>query len=344
MIDTVILILNSENFQIIEPDKFDPSASWILSNKFKVGKNGYVFAKQNPTKKELQAGVYKPRLTLTRRQFQAGFVLTLKVELSLPKLMHGNNFDELEENDFMAVTEKLKTKLDNMGVKVSLENLANAKIHAIHYSKNIHLTDGVLPVHFIRMIRNSDISKILDMNEKDYRNGGHCFKMHCNSYEIAFYDKIQDLMAANKSEKRTNEDDNAIQLGILSDLQKTYMLEVLRFEVRLNSPKKINPLFQLLKINVGLKFKELFSESISQRVLQHYMHEVESSIPPNFDYKKTNQIPLLTALAINNPNMNSKNVLQKFGLIMALDNMNQRELKVLFGKCSQRSWDKKFKN
>ncbi|MFH1253835.1 MAG: hypothetical protein V1646_00195 [bacterium] len=342
MIDTVILILDSENFQIIEPDKFDPSASWILSNKSIAGKNGYIFAKQNPTKKEFRAGIYKPRLTLTKRCFQAGFVITLKIECSLTKLLYGNNFDELEGNDFMAVAEKLKTKLGDMGIKVSPESLANAKIHAIHYSKNIHLTDGMIPAHFISRIRNSDISKILDMSEKDFRNGGHCFKMHCNSYEVVFYDKIQDLKAANKSDKRTIESDNVVQLGILNDLQKRYMLEVLRFEVRLNSTKKIKQLFQLLKISAELKFKELFSESVSQCVLQHYMHEVESSIPPNFDYKKTDTTLLLTALAINNPNMNSKKVLQKFGLIIALDNMNQRELRVLFGKCSQRSWDKEI--
>ena len=58
----------------------------------------------------------------------------------------------------------------------------------------------------------------LDVNQTDYRNEGHSYKWHCNSYEVVFYDKIKDLEKAKQSEKRAIEKDNAIQLHLFPEL------------------------------------------------------------------------------------------------------------------------------
>lgn len=62
MIDTVVFTLSKSMYQIIQPDKFQPSALVLLSSH-----STTIQAKQNPTRKELLKGEYKPHLTLQKR-------------------------------------------------------------------------------------------------------------------------------------------------------------------------------------------------------------------------------------------------------------------------------------
>ena len=155
-----------------------------------------------------------------RFNYSGRFEPTLTIELSLPKLLFGNNFDELVLSDFNPVTILLKSRLKDMGIMVFTKVLENAPISAIHYSKNIPLTDGTTPHYLISKIKEANIKLSLDVNQTDYRNDGHSYKWHSNSYEVAFYDKIKDLQQAKKSESRTIEKDNASQLELFEELSK----------------------------------------------------------------------------------------------------------------------------
>ena len=88
MIDTIVLILTPDSFAVTNPNLFEPSAHWIFSKDFK----GSIRSIQNPHKRELAEGIYKPRLTLTNRFSRDGMQASLKIELSLPKLFFGNNY------------------------------------------------------------------------------------------------------------------------------------------------------------------------------------------------------------------------------------------------------------
>ncbi len=198
MIDTIVLTLTPDMFSITKPEQFEPSAHWAASSL--LASSGRLLdenqstlkslkSKQNPTKKELAMGYYKPRLTLLRiiRPLQ-GYKTLLRIEVSLPKLLFSNNFEELTRKDFAAVINKLANVLKSMGVTITREQLAQADVSAIHYAKNIPLTDGSTPYHYINKIKEANIKLSLDVNQTDYRNEGHSFKWHCNSYEVVFYD------------------------------------------------------------------------------------------------------------------------------------------------------------
>ena len=125
MIDSIILTFGSTMYRIIEPDKFIPSARWIENP---VLITSGIRSKQNVTQKELRNGIYKPYLTLsncvTHNRIRD---IMLKVELSLPKLLFGNNFQELQHKDFALIIQKLTATLESMGVKISEDALAHAK-------------------------------------------------------------------------------------------------------------------------------------------------------------------------------------------------------------------------
>lgn len=285
-------------------------------------------------------GIYKPRLTLSQRINAAGKRDTmLKVELSLPKLLFGNNFEELRLKDFPAVAQKLVAVLADMGVATTVAQLSIAPVSAVHYSKNFQLTDGSTPYHYIQKIKAANAKLSLDVNQTDYRNEGHSYRWHCNSYEIVFYDKVKDLEKAQISSKRALEKDNEVQLHMFKKLRAQHKkLEVLRMEVRLNKRTKIKQLFETLHIKAELTFQKLFKPAISRKVLIHYLDEIESRRPQLLDYKVTTNKALLADLIMNNPDMSPKQIMQLYGLKQALADVTLRELRVMFARHNPRSW------
>jgi len=331
MLDTIKLILSKDMFWVTDKTYFQKERQNAL--------RGYFTLVQNPTKTELKNGIYKPRLTMTKRFNTTGRQeATLSVEFSAPKLLYGNNFDELADKDFPLVIDKLEQVLKTMGIRIFHDLLLSAPVSAIHYSKNIPLIDGTTPHYLIGKIKQANISLALDVNQTDYRNDGHSYKWHSNSYEVAFYDKLKDLEMANKSEKRAIEKDNSIQLNLFETLKERKRLEVMRMEVRLNKRQKIKQLFRILGIQSDLTFKNLFDQRISQQVLLHYLDELESKRFHLFDYQSTDPKSLLSDLVINNPNIGIRKTIQLFGLKQAFDNTSPRELRNMFGKYGQRSW------
>lgn len=337
MIDTIVLTFNKDTYQIINPEMFTPSAHWVITNKPIRG----IISKQNPTKKELRAGIYKPHLTLSHR-LNAVLVYEpmLKVELSLPKLLFGNNFHELQYKDFDAITDKLMIVLQGMGVIISLEAIINASVSTVHYSKNIPFTDGSIPFHYINKIKESNVKLSLDVNQTDYRNEGHCYKWHCNSYEVVFYDKIKDLQTAKKSSKRCLEKDSDLQFTMLEVTRKISKLEILRMEIRLNKRSKIKQLFKKLDISTDLTFKKLFKPALSKKILLHYLDELENNRSDLLNFTPSNDKALLTALVVNNPELSPQRVFKIFGFKKALEFASVRELRAMFSASSARSWSR----
>lgn len=335
MVDTMKLTLDKSMIAGIEKSLFQKETQ--------NASRGYFTLVQNPTKAELQNGLYKPRLTLTNRFNTSGQRgLTLAIEFSAPKLLFGNNFDELTDSEFLALIDKLEEVLKTMGVRVFHKLMLVAPVSAIHYSKNVPLTDGSTPHYLISKIKEANIPLALDVNQTDYRNDGHSYKWHSNSYEVAFYDKIKDLEMAKKSDKRAIEKDNALQLNLFDGNTERKKLEVLRMEVRLNNRQKMKQLFKTLKIEKELTFQNLFSQNISQQVLLHYLSEMEKQRPKLLDYRVSNPKALLADLIINNSKQKPLKILQSFGLKQALATITPRELRAMFSKYTDRSWYRLF--
>src|SRR2546427_638645 len=129
MIDTVILNIPSGQYRILSMKRF-------ADNGQKLGKNGMVIYRKfvnNATSEEVEAGTYRPPLTLYRRI--GGEIL--KIQFSAPKLLFGNNLQELDEDRFDDVLNALHETLIAMDVSVEKEILRHGQVMAFHPSKNI---------------------------------------------------------------------------------------------------------------------------------------------------------------------------------------------------------------
>ncbi len=339
MLDTVVLTFSGNMFTIIDHNKFSPSTEGLYrGNFYRLGARGNFVCKQNPTLTELKSGIYKPRLSVTKRIFNKRFQISLKVEFSIPKLIFGNNFDEIEEKDFDLVVSKLQKILKEMGVLIFSHFIINAPVSAIHYSKNILLTDGTTPYLYLKEFSKSNISLRLDVNQTDFRNEGHSLKFRTNSFEIVFYDKLKDLQKAKISEKRAVEKDNIIQLDLFDCLRKQSFLEVLRIEIRLNRRATIRKVLKGLGIEVEPSFINLFKQDISQKVLLKYFKEIENSYPKFLNYKRKSNKELLAELMINNSKLRLRQLLQVIGFINLVEEIGIRDSREIFRRFGKSSW------
>lgn len=345
MLDTIVLTLKQSEFEMKEMDAFSPSARGLYQPPyFTLGKRGYVACVQNPTKGELEQGIYKPRLTLTKRKARGGYDISLRIEFSIPKLAHGNNFHELEDRDFGRVLDRLHVTLSGMGICVKRECLRQARVSAIHFSKNIRLADYTTCSMVLGELGKADLTRRLDCNKTDYRNEGAAIRAHTSSYEIVFYDKVRDMQQALRiSEKRGLEKDYAVQRDLFAVLPKQW--EVLRMEVRLGKPAKLQSLLDELSITVELTFQALFSAAISRAVLLHYW------------YKATEDVPLLALSgfapdelfqALMKESRNTAKpakVLQRIGLLALAHTVGLRGTKVLVTQhADARTWQRMKKD
>ncbi len=329
-------------YTILDHDKFSPSTKGIFNPEngyYRLGGRANMTCKQNPTPNELRAGIYKPRLTVTKRMTRNGtFETPLKIEFSVPKLIFGNNFDELTDEDFITVINKLKAVLRDMGVYVYETALVNAPVSSVHFSKNIPLTDYTTPYTYLDQLSKLNINKRLDTNKTDYRNEGHSFKYRANSFEIVFYDKIKDLSQAKNSEKRAEEKDNALQLNIFGLAEQKYPFEVLRIEIRLNKRQKINQILGKIDKKVEPTFANLFKQETAKAVLLHFIKEVEDAYPPLLTYRYNSPKKLFTELLASNPCIKLTTALKFLGFRILLEELGVREFREVIKRFGNSAW------
>jgi len=274
MLDTIAINLQRDDYTIHSPERFTPHAGALTNPLF--GDGGIVKCYYNPTKKEKAQG-YLPRITVFKKPFgDYASAVWMKIEFSAPKLIFGNNFEELNgSQDFYSVVTALLEGLKRMGIETTREVLINAKVSAIHYSKNI-LLDRDMPCYLlIQTLQKLNISAKLDLNQTDFRNGGQMAKYHASTYEIAIYDKVKDLEQAGKyGAGRGTETDYDCQHDLFAG-QKTP--EVLRLEVRLQS-RKLKSLLKTLGIQRDMTLEDLFCPNLSRAVLMHYWEEITKGL------------------------------------------------------------------
>jgi hypothetical protein len=263
MLDTIVLTVPEREYRLRAPERFTPHAAMLRNPA--LGQNAALKAVCNPTKADKATG-YKPRLTLLRRPYSAP---VLRIEFSAPKLLFGNNFEELRGRaDLPLVLDALHKALSAMGVDVPHKALEAAQVGAIHYSKNILLERTTPCFLVIQALEKLDLSAQLDLTQTDFRNGGQMAKYHAGSYEIALYDKVKDLEQAAKYGPKRGAEVNYDGAG---DLFATAPRkpEVLRFEVRLTA-RKCKSLCGTLGFAYTPTLATLFSLDLSRAILLHY--------------------------------------------------------------------------
>lgn len=341
MIDTISITLPQDKFKIMDYEKFSPSArNFYEQPYYKLTGKMPIKAVLNPTKEQTDKYGYLPRITLFKAVRRGSFPIFLKIEFSIPKLLYGNNFDEVVESDFGEICWQLKDKLYKMGINVEdVKFLSLADVSTIHYSKNLILIDYTDPYTYLKELRKINVSKLQDTNQSDYRNEGHSFKFHSNDYEVIFYDKLKDLQQAKNSEKRAIESDNYTQLNLFEKYEPKQPFEVLRIEVRVGNRTKLK---QILKKHdfekVELNFNNLFNKEVSQIILLNVLAETERAYPVILKGDDQTLAEFTAQLQVSNPKLNFSQLLKFVGAKALIESVGIREFRKLTNRFGDSQW------
>lgn len=269
MVDTIKILLPIPNPMKLDSPRFSPlTVSQLMRGPgFKTN--------LNTTKEYAKLGRYMPRLTLYKRFNGSIPYYELGVEFSAPKLLRGNNFEELTGADLPLLVEALQSALDELtGYKFSAEDIENAKVSAFHPSKNIVLPHVTSCRAVIAALAKLDITMIYDMHRTDYRDG--CLlRLHANTIDIAFYDKLAELRTAHKSVKRAFEGEPIIRSDVVDKLVIENELNVLRYEIRLNNRRKIKDMYPELE---EWTLSTMFNEDVCRQSLVKHWEGITESI------------------------------------------------------------------
>lgn len=333
MIDTVVLTVPWGEYTIIEPDLFNPSAQPLMERigNLYQGSRAVTACVQNPTPQDLRDENYKPRLTIRRRMVHGVFFTPLRVEFSVPKLLKGNNLYEVSDNDLNQSVELLESKLLQMGIAISKNRLLNASVSAVHFCKNIELTDGWTANYAIRQLNKLNFSKRLDHNHRHFKNDGQALYLHCGTHQIVFYDKMADLRQPAKRSLDYHQND--YQLNIFEDMPK----ELLRWEVRLTHKNKVLAVFKELGYSVdAVPFRMLFDQRLFRAVMAHYwrkLYQLETNVL--FAQRKPSEM-------LERMSDGSKTIqvtLQTVGAALVAQDIGVRGLRIIVeGRSSTRTW------
>jgi hypothetical protein len=218
---------------------------------------------------------YYPRLTITSRwnYRQRRYETPLKIEFSAPKILFGNNVNELKNEDFDTFIETLQAKLKEMGVRLFKKELENAPVTVAHFSKNIQLSNNYTPSQVIKTLNKLEIKRQLQLNSKRFQNHGHAIYFDCSSYQIVIYDKVRDLKQTRRHSADKDKINNQLQLfnKLTGDKE-----EIIRIEVRIVNKQKLNALMKEFDYPTNPTLKDVFNSKLSQSIVNHFWKEITS--------------------------------------------------------------------
>jgi hypothetical protein len=246
-------------------EQFSPSAINVFTTD-----RGYRYYSRNPTDTERKLAIYVPIYTLYRR-YRNELDISLNIQFSIPKLLYKNNFQEVSEYDFENILDKLELKLRLHSFNISRERLINAKVVAIHFSKNILLSEGLnCPMVLNQLKKALDTNLKQDFAENQFKNGGQIIHIHNKDSEFAIYDKVRELQQAKTSKEKSVDKQVYTQLNLLDELLNN---NYLRLEFRMTGQKAMKRKIQRYATEyseIPLTFKELFNRGLSQTMLTSF--------------------------------------------------------------------------
>lgn len=325
MVDTVKLLLRIDDPMKLNNGGFVPSVSDLVRTRG--------FAKSIVSIKSYsKLGTYMPRLTLNKRILNGHAVYQLGVEFSAPKLIYGNNFEELSTQDFEKTIDILQSKLNLLtGYIFSKDELKNSEVTTWHPSKNIVFRDYTSCMGVLNTLHKLDVSKVYDVQKTNFRDG-HAYHIHCNSLDIAFYDKLSDLKQAKISEKRSLEFDSQTQFKLLDKFTSIKPLEILRYEVRLGGKAKIKRTYPEIK---ELTFVNLFNKELCKQVLLAHWRNLTTGLDM-LAQDVSHPFELLQNVLLGNEKVTPRTALAQVGGLMVVGQEGSRGLRALmearFGK------------
>lgn len=334
MMDTGAITISKNCFEISEKAycSFSQPIAPILDEKIRPGYLMTAYYKPNQELKS--SGIYLPKFSLYKAVRDNGYEIFAKIEFSAPKLLFGNNFEELADSDLMSVCKVLSGRLRLMGIRVHPLSIKFASVTTIHYGKNIPFADYTTASQIIRDLSKCDTTIRKQYDKRDFVNNGEALYLQTKTSGLAIYDKKQELQNTRNCTKGRFEEGNDCQLYLLNNFAQKPPFEVVRIEARLLNRKTIRATFARCNIKVdNYRFCDLFSSEIAKSVLLGMFAPFESE-QNQLIYCQDTSERFARTLRVSNPKLSPKDILMIVGCKDLLETSGYRDIRKLIGATS----------
>jgi hypothetical protein len=140
--DSFTLLLNQESEYEVDFNKFERTPKYLFELPYKppfYGKKGQFYSTCKIIK--IKGEKYLPQVTIYTNKNLYGHYPYLYIRFSAPKIIFGDNYNELTDKDFKKLVKKLVKILRKMGVKTSVKVIINARVVEAHFAKNFIFPD-----------------------------------------------------------------------------------------------------------------------------------------------------------------------------------------------------------
>lgn len=197
MIDSVVLELRKEQFEVVDKTKLDGTSMKKIANRYSVSTIFSMIAEEYKKK-----GIYFPVISLPTKQDSRKSMETLEIQVSLPKLLYGTNLFEVDETHLDEICRRLALCLRKIGVHALSYDIKHAVVRRVDYSKAIILSEyqGTAK-QLIRKLRDFDYKRSSDFRyQNDCTNAdGVTLKFLNKTQGYAVYDKASEIIANGKT-------------------------------------------------------------------------------------------------------------------------------------------------
>lgn len=269
-------------------------------------------------RKHKKEGIYSPQISIETHRRVAP-ARNVSIQVSVPKLLYGNNLFEVNDSCLMPFVNELQRKLEEFGLRLRKEEILSATVHRIDYAKVIKLPSHTSPENFINKLDKAGYRPRADLTRRDIRSGkeGYWMKFYNSTSSLTIYDKMLEI----RKQGYTSTEKELQNLLLKRKLSKN----VIKFEVSLQKPQKLvsilNRVCQQKKMSYSLE--EVFSEAISKKVLLHYL---AASFNNDVDF-------LCHAFAEQNLRVNIRNLYgyqrNKIALFFLLEEIKERGTEIV---------------
>lgn len=198
----------------------------------------------------------------------------MEITFSVPKLLYGNSVQEASDADLNKVLAVLQNALSRAGIQVEKTALAGARLTSVHLCKNVILPKSIQLRHILAELQRVDISKVVDVTERESKNGGQVFHIYSGTVGRVFYDKVADSIRPKV--KRMDKGYMDQERAVIDD----YLLhstEIFRYEYRLKKTVTVERVVNKAldrKPKSYVIFRDIFTTGLPKKILLQSWHEI----------------------------------------------------------------------
>jgi hypothetical protein len=223
-------------------------------------------------KEDKKCGIYRPTIMTDKYWVEGNLYCadTLKIQFSVPKLVHGNNLIPVTKANLPIIWENLMAELKHAGIIIKLETLREAYLRRMDIGKNFGLlNDANLTKMMFEIARSVKRFPKSDIGDLSYENGGQGIKIFNTAETWQIYDKVKDFERSFGCAKRAFDKEHYPQKELMQTLQKQNA-KILRMESQFNNYTKIRKAIgHEEKVHFTLEYV-LFNVDLDQVLFQRW--------------------------------------------------------------------------